>query len=186
MRPHLQRIHIIGAGGSGKTTLSRQLAAALEVPFYELDVLAYEGGVGRKRSYDERMVALRGVRDGPGWITEGGYLWWIDDLLKEADLVIWLDIPWYVAIWRIIVRHMKASWAGNNRHPGLMNLVRFVWGYRGFYLSRHPDVPSGPDDDDAGNRAAIAQVLAAYSHKVVRCRSTVDATGIRHAIVAGQ
>ncbi len=38
----MQRISVIGTTGSGKTTVARRAAEALEVPFVELDALHWE------------------------------------------------------------------------------------------------------------------------------------------------
>ncbi|HLJ80565.1 MAG TPA: hypothetical protein VKT52_03690, partial [Ktedonobacterales bacterium] len=39
----LQRVHVIGGPGTGKTTLSYQLADILDVPLFELDEIAGAG-----------------------------------------------------------------------------------------------------------------------------------------------
>lgn len=36
-----QRIHIIGSVGSGKTTLARELSKTFQIPYYELDNVAW-------------------------------------------------------------------------------------------------------------------------------------------------
>jgi len=51
----MRRIHIIGGPGSGKTTLATQLAAKLNAPTYDLDVVAFENGAGAKRNIDLRL-----------------------------------------------------------------------------------------------------------------------------------
>lgn len=52
------------------------------------------------------------------WIARGAYLDWVEPLLLEADLVVWLDVPWRVASYRIIFRHVRATTARKNRFPG--------------------------------------------------------------------
>jgi adenylate kinase family enzyme len=52
------RIHIVGGPGSGKTTLAKQLAGLLGVPAYDLDVVAYERGAGRKRDLEVRREGV--------------------------------------------------------------------------------------------------------------------------------
>jgi hypothetical protein len=126
----VRRIHIVGGSGSGKTTLAQRLAACLDVPAHDLDEIAYEGGAGNKRTLDARLTDTRRIASKPGWITEGIYLWWAEDLFRAADLVMWLDLPWRVAAWRIAVRHARAGLSGNNRHPGVRKLLRFLRGTR--------------------------------------------------------
>ncbi|MCB0125991.1 MAG: hypothetical protein KDE58_27230 [Caldilineaceae bacterium] len=164
-----QRIHILGAAGSGKTTLARWAAERLACPWYELDAVAYEGGYARKRTIDERLASLQEIIAQPAWVTEGFFLWWIDDLLEVADAIVWLDLPWWVSMPRIVTRHFKLSLAGTNKHPGLMNLANFAWGCRHYYLEKAPRIPQARDDDFAINRAGVVQYLAPYMNKVIQC-----------------
>lgn len=167
----VQRIHIMGAAGSGKTTLARWSAERLACPWYELDTVAYEGGYARKRTLAERLASLQQITAQPTWVTEGSYLWWVDDLLAAADVIVWLDLPWTIAMPRIVTRHFKLSWAGKNKHPGLGNLLDFVWGCRHYYLEKQPRIPKARDDDFAINRAGVVHYLAPYMAKVFQCKT---------------
>jgi adenylate kinase family enzyme len=170
----LQRIHILGAAGSGKTTLAGWAAERLTCPWYELDAIAYEGGYARKRTLGERLASLQAITAQPTWVTEGSFLWWIDDLLDTADAIVWLDLPWTVSMPRILTRHFKLSWAGKNKHPGLRKLIDFAWGCRHYYLEKEPRIPNGRDDDFAVNRAGVVEYLAPYMAKVIQCKRPAD------------
>jgi adenylate kinase family enzyme len=56
------KIHILGAPGSGKTTLAQVLSARLHIPHYDLDKINLE---------QESPITLA---EQPAWITEGIYL----------------------------------------------------------------------------------------------------------------
>ncbi|MBV9281848.1 MAG: hypothetical protein JOZ41_17355 [Chloroflexi bacterium] len=166
----------MGGSGSGKTTLARRLAACLEAPVYDLDEIGYEGGAGPKRPLEVRLADVARIAAQPAWVTEGVFLWWTDELLDRADVIVWLDIPWRVAAWRIVRRHLGASRAGHNRHPGLRRLIRFLLWVRAYHTATAPAPPTAPDDDSAVNRAATAAHLAPYSSKLVHCRRPSDVT----------
>lgn len=170
MKQNLKKVHIIGGPGSGKTFLARQLAQQVKVSAYDLDVVGYEGGSGPKRALDLRLADLERIAAESGWVTEGIYLGWTDRLLNEADLIIWLDLSWWIAAWRIVKRHALASLAGTNRHPGLLKLFRFVIWSREYYYSKASSPVELSAEDSANSRAATAQYLAAFEGKVLHCR----------------
>ncbi len=158
----------MGGAGSGKTTLCRWLGETLGYPCYELDQVGWTA-VG-KVPLDERLSAIEQIVAQPQWITEGAFLWWTDRLLAEADVIVWLDLPFLLTGWRIMKRHIRASWQGNNPHVGIMNLLRFMIGVGQAYYRKQPIQPQALDDDFAITRAATEQILSDFSEKVVHCR----------------
>jgi hypothetical protein len=95
-----QRILILGRTGSGKTTLARELAAAVGVPHVELDALYFGPNfstaplsVLRERT----SAAIAGDR----WVTDGNKSAVRDLVWPRADTVIWLDYPVAVCLWRL-------------------------------------------------------------------------------------
>ena len=88
-------------------------------------------------------------------------------------MIVWLDLHWTLCYQRIVLRHVRADIARTNAHPGFVKMLRFAGSKRQSYLDSVPAVPADPNDD-AVNRAAVAQVLAAHSGKVVHCRRPTD------------
>jgi energy-coupling factor transporter ATP-binding protein EcfA2 len=95
-----QRILILGRTGSGKTTLARELAAAVGVPHVELDALYF--------GPDFSTVPLPVLRErtsaaiaGDRWVTDGNKSAVRDLVWPRADTVIWLDYPLVVCLWRL-------------------------------------------------------------------------------------
>ncbi len=170
-----KRVHIIGSAGSGKTTLARQLAAVLDAPCYELDNIGYENHA--KRSLELRLEDVQQIVSQPTWVSEGAFIWWVDDLLRGADVIVWLDLHWTLCYHRIVLRHIRADIARNNSHPGFLNMLRFAKRVQPYCLDALPAVPADANDDAANNRAAVAQVLGHYSHKTIHCRCPADVAG---------
>ncbi len=173
-----RRIHIIGGGGSGKTTLACRLGTLLDAPVYDLDRIGYEGGAGAQRRLEVKLADIHHIAAQPAWITEGIFLWWTDELLRAADLILWLDLPFHVAAWRIVVRHVKADLAGNNRHAGWRNLRWFLQNTWTYHRANVPSLPSAPDDDGAVTRLATAEALQSYATTLIRFRHASEVSAL--------
>src|SRR3990172_8590819 len=121
-----QRILILGRTGSGKTTLARELAAAIGVPHVELDALYFGPNfstvplpVLRERT----SAAIAGDR----WVTDGNKSAVRDLVWPRADTIIWLDYPLAVSLWRLGKRALwrtsvlKAQAAEAGEKTGLLS-----------------------------------------------------------------
>lgn len=131
----MTKIHILGGPGSGKTTLAHELSTRLNIPHYDLDLLGQKNGTNPEAHVDDAIAIARK----PGWVVEGIYLVTIDPLLYEADYIVLLDVPWTVAAWRIVKRHIVKTLHGTNQYPGLKGLYSFLGYARNYYLNRPLD-----------------------------------------------
>ncbi len=171
------RIHIIGGAGSGKTTLARTLGARLDLPVYHLDEIYLEHGSQAESLLDSLLAEVHGIAAQSAWITEGIYLWWTDELLCTADAIIWLDIPWRRAAWRLIARYVRMGLKAPSSLSALHKLRKLIgylyseilWNERKYYLDNSIMNPGTVHDANAKNRATTAHYLASYSDKLVRC-----------------
>jgi hypothetical protein len=94
------RIVIVGRTGSGKTTLARELAAALKVPHVELDAL-YFGPDFSTAPLDVLRERTSAALAGDRWVTDGNKKAVRDLVWPQADTLIWLDYPLRVSLWRL-------------------------------------------------------------------------------------
>lgn len=87
-----ERVYIVGPPGSGKSTLGRRLAHVTGLPVHELDeVYRHGGGRNPLRPEDQREADVRRIIESRRWIVEGVHLDWTDELLAQAQVIIWLD-----------------------------------------------------------------------------------------------
>jgi adenylate kinase family enzyme len=136
LRPTVEgvdRIAIIGCGGSGKSTVARQLARILDVPLVQLDAIYY----------DEHWTPLPGddfaaqqekLVTGERWIIEGNYASTLPIRLAAADTVIFLDLPAAACLWGIAQRRLRYR-GGQHQADGVYdritwNFIRYILDYR--------------------------------------------------------
>jgi adenylate kinase family enzyme len=103
----LKKIHIIGAVGSGKTTLARTLSLNWNIPHYELDNVVWKRSKPSdiKRSDEERDQLLSRIILSDAWIIEGAhYNDWVFPSFNNADVIIFLDTDYSKRKYRIIRR----------------------------------------------------------------------------------
>lgn len=95
-----ERIVVVGRTGSGKTTLARQLATALQVPHVELDSLYFgpQFSTAPLAVLRERTTAAIA---GDHWVTDGNKRAVRDLVWPRADTIVWLDYSLGVSLSRL-------------------------------------------------------------------------------------
>lgn len=128
----MRRVSVVGTSGSGKTTVSRKLAAALDVPMLELDGVFHQPGwtplpVAAFRHAVEEFIARS-----DGWVVDGNYGAVRDLVWARADTVVWFDLPRHEVMrrlsWRTVRRGVLRAELWNGNRESLRN-----------FLSRDPE-----------------------------------------------
>lgn len=94
---------VVGTSCSGKTTLSRRMAEALDIPCVELDVVFW-GPDWSECPTDEFREAVRRRAATDQWVVDGNYSKVRDILLSRATDAVWLNYSFPVVFWRALSR----------------------------------------------------------------------------------
>lgn len=92
-------VAILGGAGAGKSALARRIGEARGLPVVYLDRVVFGPGwrpIPTPLARERLAAALE-----PGaWVVEGTYPELADLILPHADLIIWLDQPAWLRLWR--------------------------------------------------------------------------------------
>jgi adenylate kinase family enzyme len=129
----MDRIAIIGCGGSGKSNLARVLGARLGITPAHLDALYYDSD-WKPLDQETFTVRQRDLVAAPRWIIDGNYASTLPIRLEAADTVIFLDLPGWACLRGILQRRLRH---GGGQHQAIgvydritWNFIRYILGYR--------------------------------------------------------
>lgn len=127
------RIWIIGAPGSGKSTLAQALAKSMDLPVVELDSLYWLPEWEARDPVDFARVVYAAT-SGKDWVVDGNYKIAATSLIRQAELLIWLDLPLTRTYPRVVRRTMfrllwgEKLWNGNReRFTNLLSRDGMLW-----------------------------------------------------------
>ncbi len=116
-----QRIVVVGTTSSGKSTLASQLAEKIGGDFIELDALHWEPNWVEAPDEVFRM-GVETATHSKAWVVAGNYSVVRDVIWARAEVIIWLDYPFHIVFWRLLMRTIRRSifqeelWNGNREN----------------------------------------------------------------------
>jgi adenylate kinase family enzyme len=120
MTPPPVRIHVVGASGSGTTTLGAALAHEIGAAYLDTDAFFWaptDPQFTTKRPAEARLALLEAELDRrPAWVLSGSLMSWGDGLIPRFQLVVFLHVPAEVRIERVLRRERQRY--GNDVDPG--------------------------------------------------------------------
>lgn len=153
----MQRVSVVGNSGSGKTSLARELAAALRAPLLELDSVFHLPD-WTELPADEFRARVTAFTRADRWVVDGNYSTVRPIVWARADTVVWVDPPHPVVMTRVVRRTLRRLvtreelWNGNREpwsnilslDPG-RSIIAWSWTQRRKYRDRYSGAMADPE-----------------------------------------
>jgi adenylate kinase family enzyme len=175
------RVHIVGASGSGTTSLAAELAGRYGHRQLDTDDFYWrrtDPPFREKRPPEERLASLRTTfQEAKRWVLSGSLCGWGDPLIPEFEVVVFLLVPTPVRLARLRAREIErygrqAIAPGGALHEAHVEFLEWA----GRYDTGDPEMRS---------RAMHEAWLAALPCSVVRLEGDVSIVEQRERIWAG-
>ena len=102
----MRKIMIIGCCGAGKSTLARQIHDITNIRLVHLDQYFWQPNWVETQTTEWEKIVSR-LSDLPSWIMDGNYGGTMDIRLNKADVIIFLDRPTWLCLYRVIKRVLR-------------------------------------------------------------------------------
>ena len=157
----LQRIHIIGGPGSGKSFIARQLSQRFGIPGCNLDELFWDQAAPRygvRAETVERDAKLLAITQEQQWIIEGVYYGWLRPSFERADRIFVLRVNVFLRDWRIVKRYVSRKFGTRpTKRENLLDLYELLqWNHR----------------FDTGHLQEALDFMQEFEEKIVVCHGT--------------
>ena len=165
---------MIGTSGSGKSRFARQLAAALKIPYLEIDRLYWKPN-WQEPNDEEFFSILEHALSGDAWVLDGNYTRTTHIKWPRTNLVVWIDYSFPLTLYRVIKRSILRAWKKQELWPGTGNRESFT------RLFSKDSMVLWTLSHYASNKGKFEELMAteSYAHiEFVRLRSPKEAAAL--------
>ena len=129
----INKIAIIGGAGTGKTTLADKFGEKLNLPVYHIDGIHHLENWKERDKAERDKIILEKVNE-PKWIFDGTYRTTLEERVKNADLIIFLDYSNIARLKGVIGRFLKNPGKEKKEIPGCkeqldLKFIKWVWNW---------------------------------------------------------
>ena len=120
----MRKIAVFGKPGSGKSTLSKGLAAATGIQLHQLDSIVYKknGELVDRETFDQEH---ENILCSDKWIIDGfGPMGSFNKRLEVADTLIYIDLPYSVSYWLVTKRLLKGLFVKPEGWPDGSSIIK--------------------------------------------------------------
>ena len=102
------KVAVFGKPGGGKSTLGRQIAAAADLPLYQLDLVQFAAG-GAKVPDEEFLRQHSAILAQERWVVDGfGTPQAFEAMLRAADVLVYVERAVLTHYWWVTKRLLKS------------------------------------------------------------------------------
>jgi len=131
----MKKVLVIGSGGAGKSTFAKRLSRILHIEVTHLDSLYWQPGwVETPKAAWRSKVKQLITQD--SWILDGNYSGTLDIRIPACDTVIFLDLPPWLCLWRVIKRvavyrnRTRPDMAAGCNERLSLEFLAWIWNYQ--------------------------------------------------------
>ena len=130
----MRKVLVIGPGGAGKSVFANRLGELLNIEVLHLDKFHWRPGWVELPKV-EWLKTVKELLGRDSWIMDGNYSGTLDIRLEACDTVIFLDMPRWLCLWRVLKRAMmyrngsRPDMAEGCRERLNLEFIRWIWNY---------------------------------------------------------
>jgi adenylate kinase family enzyme len=130
----MKKVLVIGSCGAGKSAFTRRLTEILRLELIHLDKFYWRPG-WIEPPKDEWREIVAGLVRRDSWIIDGNYSGTLEMRLAVCDMVILLDMPRLVCLWRVLKRIIlyregnRPDMAAGCHERFDLKFLKYVWNF---------------------------------------------------------